>query len=86
MGSHVSWKVLVIVTALPVFITCLLNWGLTKIAPPSAILWGLLTVYMVGIVLICVAAVIRTRIERARADRLRRADADADRAGEGFAG
>jgi hypothetical protein len=41
---------------------------------------------MVGIVFICVAAVIRTRIERARADRLRRADADADRASEGFPG
>jgi hypothetical protein len=83
MGSHVSWKVLIIVTALPVLITCLLS--LTEIGPPL-ILWGLLTVYMVGIVFICVAAVIRTRIERARADRLRRADADADRASEGFPG
>jgi biotin transporter BioY len=91
MEHHVSRKVPVIVFALALPITFLLNWGLVEMGlvttnKLSSILWGLAVFFPVAIVLMCVAAAILIRGERARLDRLRRADEDADRASAEFPG
>jgi mannitol-specific phosphotransferase system IIBC component len=84
-------KMPLVVTVLAVPITCLLNWGLIEIGlvtpnKPSSILGGISVFFTVGIVLMVVAVAIHILVERARVGRLRRADEDADRAGEGFPG